>query len=326
MAKGKRKLDSKSFAQQKRHRRQWVTFIRMCRYGVNSLGRNAWLTIAATAIMTITLLVILLSLVSRNILIDTSSRISDDIKMSIYLKIDTPDDTVRTVASQVRALSTVTNVTVDSPSDAQGRIAEDNSSDISYLEAIKEMNSQLPWTINVQVMDINDTQQLRDYVANSDLVLEYSSRPPTFAGERRDTIDAIGSAVQFAQVAGLIIGGVFVAISMLIIFNTIRMAIFNRREEIQMMKLIGAEKAFIRGPFLVEAMMYGFFAAIVASVGGYALLYFIAPTLQSNDINIQPTIDLMTFYGGFVLLGMILVGAIIGIISSLLATRRYLKI
>ena len=55
---------------------------------------------------------------------------------------------------------------------------------------------------------------------------------------------------------------------MLIIFNTIRMAIFNRREEIQMMKLIGAEKSFIRGPFLVEAMMYGFFAAILAGVAG----------------------------------------------------------
>lgn len=322
----KRKLDSKQFAQQKRHRRQWVTFIRMCRYGVNSLGRNAWLTIAATAIMTITLLVIFLSLVSRNILVDTSSQISNDIKMSIFLKIDTPKETVDTVADQVRALGSITSVVVESPTEAQGRIANDNSSDANYLEAIKEMNSQLPWTLNVQVIDINDTQELRDYVANSDLVIENSSRPPTFAGERRATIDTIAGAVRFAQAAGLIVGGVFVAISMLIIFNTIRMAIFNRREEIQMMKLIGAEKAFIRGPFLVEAMMYGFFAAIVASVAGYALLYSIAPTLLSNDINIQPTLDLLTFYAGFVVLGMILVGAVIGIISSLLATRRYLKI
>jgi cell division transport system permease protein len=298
----------------------------MCRYGVNSLGRNAWLTIAATAIMTITLLVILLSVVSRNILIDTSSQISNDIKMSIFLKIDTNEDTVNTVADEIRALSSVTSVAVETPTQAQGRIAEDNSSDPSYLEAIKEMNSQLPWTINVQVRDINNTEELRNYVANSQIVLDNSSRPPTFAGERRATIDTIAGAVRFAQATGLIIGGVFVAISMLIIFNTIRMAIFNRREEIQMMKLIGAEKAFIRGPFIVEAMMYGFFAAIIASVGGYALLYSIAPTLMQNDINIQPTIDLLTFYGGFVLLGMLVIGATIGIISSLLATRRYLKI
>jgi cell division transport system permease protein len=326
MAKGSRKLNSKAFAQQKRHRRQWVTFIRMCRYGINSLGRNAWLTIAATAIMTITLLVIFLSLVSRNVLVDTSSQISNDIKMSIYLKIATPVETVNNVADEVRALSSVKNVVIQSPDDAQNRIAQDNSADVGYLEAIKEMNSQLPWTINVQVADINDTQQLRDYVANSETVIENSSRPPTFAGERRATIDTIASAIGFAQAAGLIIGGVFVAISMLIIFNTIRMAIFNRREEIQMMKLIGAEKAFIRGPFLVEAMMYGFFAAVVADVSGYALLYAIAPTLIENDINLQPTLDLLIMYAGFVLLATIAVGATIGIISSLLATRRYLKI
>lgn len=326
MAKGNRKLNSKAFSQQKRHRRQWVTFIRMCRYGVNSLGRNAWLTIAATAIMTITLLVIFLSLASRNILLDTSSQISGDIKMSIYLAIDTPEDTVNEVADEVRALSSVTGVSIETPTQAQERLAQDNSSNASYLEAIKEMNSTLPWTINVQVVDINDTDQLRNYVTSSQLVSENSSRPPTFAGTGRDTINAIAGAVGFAQAAGLIIGGVFVAISMLIIFNTIRMAIFNRREEIQMMKLIGAEKAFIRGPFLVEAMMYGFFAAIVATIGGIALLYAIAPTLTANDINIQPTLDMLMIYGGFVLLGMIIVGAIIGVISSILATSRYLRL
>lgn len=322
----KRKIDSKTFAQQKRHRRQWVTFMRMCRYGINNFSRNAWLTVAATAVMTITLLVIFLSLVSRNILIETGAQISDDIKMSIYLKIDTDKEIVDKVADEVRHLSTVTEVAVESPSDARERLAKDNSTDVSYLEAIKEMNSQLPWTISVKVVDINDTEELRNYVANSQLVLDNSSRPPTFAGERRATIDTIAQAVGFAQTAGLIVGGVFVAISMLIIFNTIRMAIFNRREEIQMMKLIGAEKTFIRGPFLVEAMMYGFFAALIASAIGYALIYAIAPTLRQNEVSIQPTLDMLTFYSGFVVLGMIIVGMMIGTVSSLLATRRYLKL
>ncbi len=104
------------------------------------------------------------------------------------------------------------------------------------------------------------------------------------------------------------------------------MAIFNRREEIQMMKLIGAEKSFIRGPFLVEAIVYGFFAAITASVIGYALVFTAGPALISYDVNIQPTMDLLTFYAGFVLLAMVIIGAIIGVISSLLATRRYLRL
>lgn len=326
MAKGKRKLDSKAFAQQKRHRRQMVTFYRMCRYGVNNFSRNAWLTVAATAVMTITLLVIFVSVVSRNVLVDTSTAISDNVQMSIYLKTNTDEADVNKVATDLRGLSSVTNVNIESPSQARQKIAEDNSSDPQYLEAIKEMNSQLPWTINVSVIDINDTKQLSDYVGQSKLVLDNASRPASFSGERRQAIETIGQAVGFAQNVGLVIGGVFVAISMLIIFNTIRMAIFNRREEIQMMKLIGAEKAFIRGPFLVEAMMYGFFAAILASVIGFGLLYAIAPSLQANDINIQPTINTLMFYAGFVLLAMIVIGAIIGVISSLLATRRYLKI
>ena len=84
MAKGKRKLDAKAFAQQKRHRRQWVTFIRMCRYGVNNFSRNAWLTVAATAVMTITLFIIFTSVVSRQVLVDTLAVFRDNVTMAIY--------------------------------------------------------------------------------------------------------------------------------------------------------------------------------------------------------------------------------------------------
>ena len=104
------------------------------------------------------------------------------------------------------------------------------------------------------------------------------------------------------------------------------MAIFNRRDEIEMMKLIGADRSFIRGPFVVEAVVYGFFAALIATAMGYGLLVLASPALKTYDINIQPTMDLITYYAGFVTLAMIGVGAAIGIISSLLATRRYLKV
>lgn len=322
----KKKVDSKTLSQQKRHRRQWITFLRMCRYGVNNFTRNAWLTIAATAVMTLTLLIIFVSAVSSNILVDTSSKISDDVEMSIYLKTDTDQAVITQVSDELKKLSSVTAVRVESPDQARQKIAQDNSSDAEYLDAIKEMNSQLPWTIAVSVIDINDTKQLSNYVAGSELVLDNASRPASFSGERRAAIETIGAAIRFAQTLGFVVGIIFVAISMLIIFNTIRMAIFNRRDEIQMMKLIGAERSFIRGPFLVEAMMYGFIAALLATAIGYGLLIAVEPTLTANDINIVPTIEALMMYAGFVLLGMIIIGAIIGIISSTLATYRYLKI
>lgn len=93
-----------------------------------------------------------------------------------------------------------------------------------------------------------------------------------------------------------------------------------------MMKLIGAEKSFIRGPFVVEAIVYGFIAAVLATVLGAAIMYSSSESLKSYGVPMQGTVDMMTMYIGFILLGMILLGALIGTISSLLATRRYLKL
>lgn len=328
MAKGKKKLDSKSYAQQKRHRRQWTTFMRMCRYGVNNFTRNAWLTIAATAVMTITLFVIFASFTSRNILADTANQVRDRVDMSVYLMTDTKESDAAKIAEDIRGLSSVNAVSVETPEEARENFIQQNKTSGDTLEAVKEATNKLPWTLSIKIADINDTSELAKFVEedkNLNLHID-TARPPSFAGERKATLETIGKAVDFAQNVGIGASAVFVAMSMLIIFNTIRMAIFNRREEIQMMKLIGAERSFIRGPFVVEAIVYGFFAALIATALGYALLFFAAPSLTQYQINVQPTLDFMTYYAGFVLLAMIGVGALIGIISSLMATRRYLRL
>ncbi len=327
MAKGKKKVDSKTLSQQKRHRRQWITFLRMCRYGVNNFTRNAWLTVAATAVMTITLLVVFVSVVSHNILTDTVDQLKDKVNMSIYLKTDASQDDVDAAARAVQDLSSVSVVTIRSPEQARDAFIEQNKGDMNTIEAVKEATNKFPWTLSVKVIDINDTSQLATIVKDNPAITEHidPDRQPSFAGDRRAAIESIGKAANFAQKAGIIASVIFTFISMLIIYNTISMAIFNRREEIQMMKLIGAERSFIRGPFLVEAIVYGFFAALIATGLGFGLFIAATPFLIQQEITIQPTMDLLTYYAGFVILVMILLGAIIGIISSLLATRRYLR-
>lgn len=327
MAKGKKKLDSKSYAQQKRHRRQWTTFIRMCRYGVNSFTRNAWLTVAATAIMTITLLVIFTSVVARNVLTDTVTSLRDNVTMSIYMKTEAKEDDVKKVADELRKESSVMSVAIESPEDARNSYIQDNKSDAQSLDILTQATNKFPWRLNIKVQDINNTSQLTNFVATDKTYLANTDpdRKPSFAGERKESIQKIGNAADFAQKIGILISAIFVVVSTLIIFNTIRMAIFNRREEIQMMKLIGAEKSFIRGPFVVEAIVYGFFAALIATALGTTLLLVAAPGL-STYFHIQPTLDMLTVYGAFVLLAMIVIGGIIGIVSSLMATRRYLKL
>jgi len=327
MANGKKKLDSKTLGKQKHMRRQWMTFLRMCRYGVNNFTRNAWLTIAATAIMTITLFVVFVSVASNAIMTNTIDQLRDKVSMSIYLKTDTTQLQADNAAQAVRELPSVMSVSVRSPEQARSAFIEDNKADIDTIEATKEATNSFPWTLSVKVVNINDTSQLADIVAHNKAVTDYvdPDHAPSFAGNRRTAIERIGHVADFARRIGIIASTVFIAISTLIIFNTIRMAIFNRREEIQMMKLIGAERSFIRGPFLVEAVVYGFFAALIATGLGFGLLLLSAPALATYEINIQPTIDLMTYYAGFVLLAMIGLGALIGIISSSLATRRYLR-
>lgn len=324
----KRKLDSKAFAKQKQSRRKWLTFIRMCRYGVNNFSRNAWLTIAATAVMTITLLIIFTAVAARSILIETVGELRNKVDMSIYVKTETTSDQADEIITELKQLSSVRSVTFVSAAEARELIAQENKNDIQYLEALKEATNKNPGILRVIVEDINDTSELSQFVDTNAKLKEHldPDREPSFAGERRASIESIGQAVGFAEKVGIIASLVFVAISTLIIFNTIRMAIFNRKEEIQMMKLIGADSSFIRGPFVVEAIVYGFIAAVIATGLGFALLYASASTLANYQIAVQPTIDFVTFYMGFVLLAMILVGAFIGIVSSLLATRRYLKL
>lgn len=324
----KRKLDAKAFAQQKRKRRQWLTFLRMCRYGVNNFSRNAWLTIAATAVMTITLLVVFITLSARNVLLDTVGEIRDKVDVSIYVKNDISDEDANKILEGLKGLSTVKRVDYITPEAARENFAKANKQDSGTLDALNEATNQFPGTFRINPTDINDTSELKNFTETNETVKANidPNREPSFAGDRKSAIENIGRWVGFAERIGLVASVVFIAISSLIVFNTIRMAIFNRKDEIQMMKLIGADRNFIRGPFVVEAVVYGFIAAVVATALGIGILYASSEKLLSYGVNVGGTIDFLTSYIGLVVLGMIVMGGIIGIISSLLATRKYLKI
>lgn len=324
----KKKLDSKAFAQNKRTRRQWITFMRMVRYGINNFSRNAWLTVAATAVMTITLLIMFVTFAARSILQETVAMTRDKVDMSIYLKTETSDEDARDILKNVRDLSSVKRADYISAEEARENFASNNVEDKSALRAINEATNRFPATIRVNLYDINNTTQLKNFVDGNETVQKNlnPNQPPSYQGSRKDAISTIAGWTEMAQRVGTIASVIFIAISSLIIFNTIRMAIFNRRDEIQMMKLIGADRNFIRGPFIVEAVVYGFIAALIATALGLVILYAIEPRLSAAGVAISSTVNSMTMYVSVVLLVMIFAGAVIGVISSLLATRRYLKI
>lgn len=322
------KQSTKVLQAQRRRRRQMLTYMRMVRYGINNFTRNAWLTIAATAVMTITLLIIFSSVAAQSILQDSVQNISEKVDMSIYLTTETTPEQADTVLADLRGLSNVRDVRFISSAQAREDAAEQNKDSAEYIEAINEATNKFPSTIRINLIDIDDTSQLTDFIASNQNVQQYldQERDPSFEGDRRDAIQSIASWTVMAQRVGWIASSIFVIISSLIIFNTIRMAIFSRKEEIQMMKLIGADKRFIRGPFVVEAVVYGFIAALIATSLGYLLISAADDKFTPIGVDVSGTLSVLTVYIGFVVLAMIIIGAIIGVISSLLATRRYLKI
>lgn len=314
-----------------RFRRRYYTWLRMIRYGANNFTRNAWLTTAATAVMTITLLIILMTFISRQALAGTVDALKEKVDISIYLRSDITDDEVKTVIDHVEHTENVTSVRYINIAEAKDAYIEQNSPSAEQLDAI----SELPVTpffpsLRVIVKDPNDTAALAKLVKDDETVRSALNpdprRAPSFSGEKKKVIETISRWTTLAERGGLTAASVFIAISMLIIFNTIRMAIFNRKEEIQMMKLIGADKNFIRGPFVVEAVMYGFVAALIATALGYAILSSAEKPLSSYGIAVAPTLSTFSLFAPLILLIMIMIGAIIGIVSSRLAVRRYLKV
>jgi cell division transport system permease protein len=318
--------EAKVFALRRRKRRQWLTFVRMVRYGINNFSRNAWLTVAATAVMTITLLIMFVTVSARNVLIDSLGELNKRIDISIYVKEDIPDEAIGSIKSDLSKLETVQSVRYITPEENRENLAKSQKTSPDILNAINIATNKNPGTFRVNLVDINKADELNNYIETNPVLKSNLHPDLKDGGEGKAAINKIASWVGFAEKLGFLASVVFIVLSSLIVFNTIRMAIFNRKEEIQMMKLIGADKAFIRGPFIVEAVMYGFIAAIIATGLGLLLLISARDGLTAFGIAVDGTIKATVTYIGLVLLAMVGAGMIIGVISSLLATRRYLKI
>ncbi|HET7630650.1 MAG TPA: permease-like cell division protein FtsX [Candidatus Saccharimonadales bacterium] len=331
MIKQKAKDVRVKLAQNKKLHRRFLTWLRMARYGANNFTRNAWLSTAATAVMTITLLIIFTTVAATSILNSTVNDIKGKVDVSIYLKNTVSQAQVDELTSKIKADPNVKSVAYKDIEAAKQDFINENHPSPEYLKLISQYppeKSPFPPSLSVGMKDPDSIDSLQNLVKNDQQFQQLINPeyPPSYTGKNRQIIDTIGGWVNNAQKGGLALSIVFIAISMLIIFNTIRMAIFNRKDEIQMMKLIGADRKFIRGPFVVEAVMYGFVAALAATILGFLGLVQLQPVLADKGVAIDDTKDLFTTWWPLILLAMIIIGAIIGVISSRLAVRRYLRV
>jgi cell division transport system permease protein len=308
-------------------RRKWITFLRVCRYGLSNFSRNAWLSMAATVVMVVTLSVLITTYTARLVFDDTLAGIREKIDVSVYLADDITDEQRNKLIDAIKAVPIVTTIDYISKDEAREIFKEQNKDYFSQLEALGELGETNPFPASLRIKTSDpDKLELINQVVSSDQFKDLQSEPATISGERKAAIESIARAASFSEIVGIVASAVFLILSVMIIFNTIRMAIFNRRDEIEIMKLIGAEKSFIRGPFIVEASLYGVFAAIISVTLIYLLLLTAAPQLANYDVQVGPTIKLFTDWPVVIFLAQLLAGIVIGVVSSLLAIRRYLKV
>lgn len=308
--------------------RKFITLKRIGQYGFYAFRRNAWLSTAATVVMTVTLLVITTSFMMRMIFADTITVVEQRIDVSIYLADNVTEQQRQKLVGEIKKVPIVTDVEYISKDEAREDFAQANREELETLNALSEVQDN-PFPASLRV-STSDPQQLNliTNIASRPEFAKLQSAPPSNAGERKQAIEQLADWSRTFELGGLIASIVFVVLSILIIFNTIRMAIFNRKGEIRMMRLIGADPSFIRGPFIVEAALYG----IVASVLTFILIYLFLFTqgslfesYEARQIQVLNAVELFKDLPYLVLPVMMLLGISIGVISSLLAMRRYLK-
>lgn len=302
---------------------------RVIKYGAKSFIRNTWLSVAAIAIMVVTLVVLSATLIAAKAMDSAISQIRNQVDISIYLKQGATNAQVVDTAMKIKNLEGVAEVNILSPEEANKKIndkiiSEFNITDEDLIKTMREAPNKIAWTLNVKMNDLNETDTLEKFVNETESIQELldETKKPTYASSHRQTIKNIADIMNKVQIVGLSAAAVFAVIAILVVFNTIRMAIFNRKEEIYMMRLVGASRWFIVGPFVVEASIYGIVAAIIASIAVYATVYAIRGQF---DGMLDSTYDLMVRYSYGIVAALIVVGVIIGIVSALLATKKYLK-
>lgn len=303
-----------------------VTTLRITKTGLRNFIRNAWLSSAATAVMTITLTLVAVSYISNAALSSTIKSVVDKIDVSVYLKdSDTPEQ-LKAFKTRLEQTPNVAGVKYLSKSDALAEYRKQNASNAKLLEAITDADNPLPASLQIKAKDPNKLQDISDVVSRAEfkpLIQDHDG--VSYGGDRKATIDRIIQTSNFFKTTGLVASLLFVIISTLIIFNTIRMAIFTRREEIEIMKLVGATSWYIRGPFIFEAALYGIIAAVIALVVIYTLVVGGAPRL-SNYIDTRTITDFLKHNILLVTAIELAIGIGIGTLSSLFALKRYLKL
>jgi cell division transport system permease protein len=278
--------------------------------------------------MTITLLVIGSTIFLNAILSFTTSNIERKVDINVYFYPNAPEAQVLEIKTSLEQLPQVASVQYVSRTDALTAFQERHKNDELTLQALDELGTNpLGATLNVQAKNSDQYESIAQFLSSDD-TLEGSPKSSLIEKvnfyQNKEIIERLNSLSNTVKKVGIILTIIFTGISIVVTLNTIRMAIYSAREEISVMRLVGAENKYIQGPFIVEGVLSGMFAAVITIIA----LFPITLWLSKYTIDFFGGLSLVKYYGDNfiqIFIVLLLVGIVLGSLSSIFAIRKYLK-
>lgn len=296
--------------------------------GLRGFYRNRTVSLSSIFILTITLSIVTTFYLSRAIFDYTLDQIREKVDVRVYFTVDATTEQVTDIQAKLRGLTQVKSVEYTSREAALEDFKKKHEGDQLTLQALDELGAN-PFgaSLSIVAKDTSQYEAIAKQLAVGSGLLGDSANAVDKINyyQLKDSIDKLNNIIGWTNTVGFWISIVFVLMSCMIVYNTIRLAIFVYRDEIAVMKLVGASNMFIRGPFIVEAVMYSLVATIIS------LVMFFPATIwvTKKTVFFFEGMNIHQYYVDhfFELAGMLLLsGAILSVISSLLAVRKYLKV
>ncbi len=300
---------------------------RIIRAGFVGFWRNAYVSLAAIFVMTITLSVVCGVMLTKELLVVSLNQIKEKVDINVYLVTTADEESIFKLKGSLESLPDVAEVTYTSRDEAFAMFRDRHKNDELTIQALDELGEN-PLGASLAIR-ANETSQYESIAAFLGDQRDHESPDAPLIdrinfNQNKIAIDKLTNIISAAERSSYIAMIVLIVSSVLIAFNTIRLAIYTTREEIGIMRLVGASNMYIRGPFILQGIMYGLVSGVLALLVMYPVVLYLGPATESffsfNIFNY--------FVQNFTYLFGVLVGSGIGIgiISSILAIARYLRV
>lgn len=305
----------------------WTGFKRIIRAGFVGFWRNAFVSLAAIFVMTVALFVIGSTMLLDQLLGVSLQNIQSKVDINVYFVTTAEVEDIEAMQRSLAALPEVAEVTYTSAEEALALFRERHRTDETIIQGLEELNENpLGATLAIRARETTQYEGISQFL-ESKQAQENPERPLideiNFV-KNKTAIDKLTSIIGAVERSSLVVMMFLIVAAVLITFNTIRLAIYTTREEIAVMRLVGASNSFIRGPFMLQGIMYGLISGVLAILLLYPVLLWIGPeTEMFFEFNL-----FSYFVRDFVYIFSVLVGSgmMLGLVSSILAVSRYLRV